>query len=155
MRLESSTGGSLRMSVVGYQFPDLPGSRGLFDHDANWLVALGEASDGERAWAFRDPCLLTTEARNLVDWLHAVANDRPADDAIDFTEPNLEFRLTSPPGAQPVIRVTFRLESRPPWNPNITEEDWDSAYLDFDMAPDAVRAAADELRSELEQYPER
>lgn len=155
MRLLGAGGSSLELSILGYQFPDLSGSRVLFDHDANWLAVLGQASDGERAWTFRDPCLLTTEARDLVVWLHAVADGRPTDDAIYFMEPNLEFRLVSPPGAQLVMRVIFRLESRPPWAADITEEDWDSAWLDFDMSSADLRAAANELGSELARYPER
>jgi hypothetical protein len=90
-----------------------------------------------------------------VAWLEAVADDRPEDEAIDFMEPNLEFRRISPPGAQPVVRVIFRLESAPPWAPDVAEEDWDNAYVDFDTSPDALRVAADELRTELDRFPER
>ena len=154
MQLEGSGGASLRLSIVGYQFPGLPGSRLLFDHDANWLVVAGQASDGHRAWTFRDPCLLTTDARRLVAWLEAVA-DGSADESIDFMEPNLELRWISPPGVRPVVRVIFRLESRPPWASDITEEDWGGAYLDIDVSPDALRQAANDLGSELERYPER
>lgn len=155
MRLLGAGGRSLELSIKGYEFGGMTAEPGDFDFDANWLVVQGLANDGARPWSFRDPSLLTTDVRRLVAWLEAVADDRPEDEAIDFMEPNLEFRRVSPPGAQPVVRVIFRLESRPPWAPDVAEEDWDNAYLDFDTSPDALRVAANELRTELDRYPER
>jgi hypothetical protein len=155
MRLEGTGGCTLGLQIEGYEFPDLPGSRLLFDHDANWLMVSGRASDGARAWSFRDACLLTTDVRRLAGWLAAVADGVAADEAIDFMEPNLEFRRVTPPGARPVVRVVFRLEARPPWVPNTTADDGDGAHVDFAMLPDALRAAADDLSSQLTLYPER
>jgi hypothetical protein len=155
MRIDGGAAQYLELHLVGYEFQHAARQSDGFDWDANWLVVAGQASDGERAWSFRDPCLLTTDARRLVAWLELVADGSPQDDALDFLEPNLEFRRVSSPGDQPVVRVIFRLESAPPWAPDVAEEDWDNAYLDFETSPDALRAAANELRAELERYPER
>jgi hypothetical protein len=150
----------LRLSIVGYEFPyavaRLLGSAGSdFNHDANWLVVEGDATDGDRAWSFRDPCLLTADARELAAWLDAVADRRPDLDSLEFLEPNLAFSRSSSATDPPVVRVTFRLEARPPWMPDATEDDWDSAWLEFDMSPEALQRAASDLRTDLERFPER
>jgi hypothetical protein len=155
MRLAGPGGSYLELHVVGYQFPGRTPHPGDFDWDANWLIVDGRASDGERSWNFRDPCLLTIEGQELVVWLDAVAADRPGLDATNFTEPNLEFRRMSAPSEPPVVRVTLRLEARPPWATGVAEEDWDSTWLEFGAQHDDLRAAAAELRSELARYPRR
>jgi hypothetical protein len=156
MRLEGSAGQHLELHLAAYQFMGTPQEGDGFDWDANWLVIEGEAKDGSRSWAFRDPCLLTFEARELAAWLAAVAGGQTGIEAIDFTEPNLEFRRMSLPGEQPVVRVTFRLESRSPWAPDPYEDDqWDACWLEFETSAANLRVAAEELLSELERFPER
>jgi hypothetical protein len=39
--------------------------------------------------------------------------------------------------------------------PDATEDDWDSAWLEFDMSPEALQRAASDLRTDLERFPER
>ena len=156
MRLTGTDGRSLDLSIIGYQFAGLTGEPGGFDHDANWLVVEGRANDGTRTWKFRDPCLLTVEARELVAWLEAVAERWRELEATDFLEPNLEFRRVSAPTEPPIVRVTFRLESRPPWAADAYEEDdWDRTWLEFATSAEVLRTAASELRAELERFPQR
>jgi hypothetical protein len=155
MRLDDPKGQSLQLDVVGYQFPHPRSRDDGFDFDANWLVINGVANDGGREWRFRDPCLLTTEGRALAAWLDAASNGRVELDATSFLEPNLEFRRVSAPVDPPVIRVTFRLEARPPWARGGQVEDWDSTWLEIAVPADALRNAAQELRSALESFPER
>jgi hypothetical protein len=166
VRLETGGGSSLRLSIVGYQFPHAP-SRLLsavgvlssadtdFDFDANWLVVQGEVSDGHRAWTFRDACLLTVEVRDLAAWLDAVAEGRPNLEDLDFLEPNLAFSRRSTIPGRPAVRVTFRLEARPPWmtSPVEDEDDWDGAWVEFETSPDHLRTAATDLRAALSRYP--
>jgi hypothetical protein len=153
MRLDGRGGRALELSIVGYQFPGfalrLPG----FDHDANWLVVQGHANDGKRGWTFRDPCLLTTEAAELVAWLEAIVDGRAVIDPTNFTEPNLEFSLVS--ADPPVVRVTFRLESKPPWAAEVTDDDWDGTWLDFETSTEALAIAAANLKMDVERYPTR
>jgi hypothetical protein len=62
----------------------------------------------------------------------------------------------SSPNDEPVIRVTFRLESRAPWCPDPYEDDhWDDCWLEFDVSAAALRVAAGALRSDLEKFHER
>jgi hypothetical protein len=155
MHLEGDGGRLLDLSIVGYQFPSKSSGTLGFDHDANWLVVNGRVSDGTRSWSFQDPCLLTTEARELVAWLEAVADGWLELDTIDFTEPNLEFARVSAPADPPVIHVTFRLEAWPPWWNHVTEDDWDGVWLEFDSSREALAAAANDLKNEVHRYPER
>jgi hypothetical protein len=155
MRLDGREGQSLQLDVAGYQFPHSRSRDEGFDFDANWLVIDGVANDGGREWRFRDPCLLTTEARELTAWLEAVSNGCVELDATSFLEPNLEFRRVSAPADPPVIRVTFRLEARPPWARGTQDEDWDSSWLEFAVPTDSLRNAAQELRTALKSFPER
>ncbi|MEX1171849.1 MAG: hypothetical protein WEG56_04460 [Chloroflexota bacterium] len=165
MRLEGRSRQILELHVVGYEFQGVAGRALLalgklgvlralgFDHDANWLMVQGHASDGEREWDFRAPCMLTTEAAELAEWLEEAARGSQDLGPTDFTEPNLEFRRTSAPPDPPVVRVTFRLEARPPWAPDITQDEWDGVWLEFETSPDDLRNAAAQLRAALDKYP--
>jgi hypothetical protein len=160
VRLAGGDGVTIDLTVAGYQFPDIgrPGTdHGNYDYDANWLVIEGLVNDGRRQWSFRDPCLLTTEAAELARWLEAAANGSVDLEATNFTEPNLEFRRVSTPTERPVIRITFRLEARPPWA-RITgdaDTDWDASWLDVGLSVGSLRKAAQGLRIDLEPFPER
>ena len=59
---------SLRLDVLGYQFPDIEDG-----WDADWLMIRMAARDGQREWHVEDPALTTVEARELVAWLRRVA----------------------------------------------------------------------------------
>jgi hypothetical protein len=155
MRLDGRRGRALELTIDGYQFPGTSANGGGFDFDANWLIVRGRVNDGAREWTFRDPCLLTHEARELAAWLEAVATDWRDLDAIDFTEPNLEFRRTSAPGDAPVVRVTLRLEALPPWAEDVSEDDWDKHFIDLELSREALAIAASNLKDELERYPQR
>ena len=155
MRLDGMGGCSLELSIVGYQFPGMDPEPGKFDYDVNWLVVEGQASDGTQAWKFRDPCLLTTEARELAAWLDGLAAGRSDLDPTNFTEPVLEFRYVASPPERPVVRVVFRLEARPPWAAEVSNDDWDGIWLEFEMSREALATAATDLRDELKRYPER
>jgi hypothetical protein len=146
-------GASLDLSIAGYQFAaHQPDPNDDFDYDANWLVVEGRAKDGEKSWKFRDACLLTTEAQHLVEWLRDSAAGRGAA-AIDFLEPNLEFRRLAVQGERRKLRIVFRLESRPASAGD--DEDWDGTWIDLDADADALEAAAQDLQANLHRFPRR
>jgi hypothetical protein len=155
MRLDGGGGRVLELTLDGYQFPEMTSEPGGVDFDANWLMVRGRVSDGAREWTFRDPCLLTDEARELSAWLEAVSTDWRDLGATDFTEPNLEFRRMSAPGDPPVVRVTLRLEARPPWAGEVSEDDWDKHFIELELSREALAAAATDLKDELKRYPKR
>jgi hypothetical protein len=136
--------GSFHMSIAQYQFPE----REQIDLDANWLVVEGCVTVSGREWRFRDPCLTTFEAARLADWLEASAHEVGSGEGCGFIEPNLQFDGPSD-GA---IRVSFALESAPPWaEPG---DNWCKHGFDVPMGP-ALAVAAQQLRRALARFPAR
>src|SRR6185312_7650655 len=89
MQLRGVDGQSVELHIVGYQFPHLA----TVEYDSNWLRIEGQVHHPRGQWSFQDPCLLTYEVSRLADWLDALAQEKPDSDQIDFTEPNLSFRI--------------------------------------------------------------
>lgn len=135
---------SLRLRVVGYQFPDITDD----EWDSNWLVVDGVVVLEGRQWRFQDPCLTTFEAIRLADWLDACANGSAKDSYCDFTEPNLQFELIDPE----TLRVSFALESAPPWSER--GDDWTEHGFKLGVGHILAQAATD-LRNQLQRFPVR
>ena len=55
----------LGLKILGYQFPHETHD----PYDSNWLMISGNVGIKGQSWTFTDPCLLTTEAEALADWL--------------------------------------------------------------------------------------
>ena len=134
-------GGSLRLSFVSYQFP----SNYDDEWDSNWLIVAGVASLDGKEWSFQDPCLTTFEAEQLADWLDKTANG-VSRDSIGFVEPNLQFDRLSVSS----IRVSFALESAPPWARS--NDDWDRHGFELPVSP-TLSVAAAQLRQQLSRFP--
>jgi hypothetical protein len=146
MELRSRDGQSLRLDIVGYQFPDIAAE----ESDANWLRIELAGSTTRGRWRSVDPSLLTYEVAALADWFDRVANGSVQERPLEFIEPNLSFRLS--PDA--TFRVYLELESRPPWaaSKGAPEED---LWLEFPLDSGMLREAARDLRAQLARYPER
>ncbi|QNA85172.1 hypothetical protein G4G27_15080 [Sphingomonas sp. So64.6b] len=135
------------LSIVSYQIPDND-SDDDEEWDSDWLMVCGQVSLLGREWQFVDPCLTTAEARRLADWLDAVARGEDSPQFCDFTEPNLDFRR-QPNGE---IRVSFALESAPPWAKR--GDDWIKHGFVVPIGPQLADAAA-RLRQQLSRFPTR
>ena len=133
-----------RMIIVGYQFP----KNTKDEWDSNWLIIDGSGRLTGREWRFRDPCLTTFEAASLADWLEACAHGKAREPYCSFTEPNLQLNLVD---AQ-TMRVSFALESAPPWAKQ--GDGWNKHGFNFPVGP-ALLAAASELRHQLQSFPVR
>lgn len=133
-----------RLKIAGYQFPDNVND----EWDSNWLIIDGSVRLTGREWRFRDPCLTTFEAVSLADWFEACAHGKPREPYCSFTEPNLQFDLVD----DRTVRVSFALESAPPWAKQ--GDDWNKHGFNLAVGP-ALVAAASELRHQLESYPVR
>jgi hypothetical protein len=141
MQLNSSDGASGELRIAGYQYPDYykaPSPEALQrlmgganipvvfgKSDLNWLQVSGNIipADGT-AWAFSDPCLTTSEARELGDWLRQVAAGigppRGCCDSqgwLTFIEPNVGFTLEDRTAGRVRITVEFTGEVKPPLVP--------------------------------------
>ncbi len=135
---------SLRLSVLRYQFPQITTD----EYDANWLIIRGHVSLDQRSWSFRDPCLTTFEVRQLADWLDRLARGDEVEPSCAFIEPNLRFEKLS----DRAIRVSFALESAPPWaKPG---DPWNEHGFEV-LIEKHLETAAGQLRAQLRAFPER
>ena len=137
-------GASLRLSIVRYQFPQITTG----EYDANWLIIQGHVSINDRSWTFRDPSLTTFEVRQLANWLERLERGENAGSRCDFIEPNLQFERTS----EKAIRVSFALESAPPWaKPG---DSWSEHGFEV-LIDEHLKNAAERLRNQLREFSER
>ena len=135
IQFSNTNGGSLQLRIVNCQYPE--NSTGQYD--ADWLRVEGIVTRPNGDWRFCDPCLLTWEALALSTWLDTWPNIANTEREIGFIEPNLAFEVLEP-SINPILRVSFELESRPDWaekrfvgDPNV--------WLDFPLTVPAARGA--------------
>ena len=147
MRLASSTGSSLDLRVIGYQFPEIDNKR----YDSNWLIIEVSVVHPDGNWTARDPSLLTFEAAHLVDWLTDILSGTNQTEYCSFIEPNLSFRVTD---GGTTLRVYFDLEIRPHWAASDVADNED-LWVQFPLSEIDINAAADELRQQLSAFPQR
>jgi hypothetical protein len=140
----ASEDSSVRLRVVGYQFPDIIDD----EWDSNWLIIDGSVSLAGREWRFRNPCLTTLEAKHLADWLDACAHGTAEVPYCGFTEPLLQFDLVDPQ----TLRISFALEAAPPWARR--GDAWTKHGFNLRVGPMLTQAAT-ELRNQLRQFPVR
>lgn len=106
LQLRDASGHGLALSVLRYELPDVDPSAPAHVWDANWLVVDATLTAPGAVHRLVEPCLLTSEARDLADWLHAVADGRGTA-GIGFVEPVLSFRLGRQAGG--TAHVSIRL----------------------------------------------
>lgn len=148
--ITSSLGDFVELRVDGYQYGKSP-SAPVGGWDENWLMIAGRIRRGPESWVFREPCLTTWEAQDLLRWLRRAVDANP--EPVDFTEPHLSFEATSHGGSHTTV-VTFRGEAAPP---STSDEDrWDvGCGLTLDLREDSLAAAADAWEREIAAYPPR
>jgi hypothetical protein len=145
VEIRSADGAWLRLWPVDYQYGaellDEPDELGEWD---DWLVIAGEAATADgRTWSFRDPCLTTDEARDLIGWLRDGSTPQML-----FTEPNIAFRARAG-----LLAVDFSHESLPPWLPG---SGLSRVYsLSLAVAASDLAAAADQWADEIAPFPRR
>jgi hypothetical protein len=161
MILTSTPSRRVELTPVAYEFPDHRSSGLERDWDANWLMIRGEVRhpDGSE-WTFTDPCLTTWEARELGDWLTAVARGHvtPAVRAtgrvdLFFTEPNLTFSLTGADERQCELAVHFSLEALPPWLQRPSRPGIFDYAVTLTITRDDLTEAVQTWRQQLHQFP--
>ena len=145
MNLTDGSSTALELSISGYEFPAIETE----PDDSNWLNVVSKVNHQHGSWSFHDPCLLTYELEWLCSWLEGVAARPNAEhEAEYFTEPNLEFHVIQRDEAT-TLRVHLSHEASPPWT-TATGVD-----LDFPLAINDLRVAADTLGGYLSKYPQR
>lgn len=152
---------SLRLTPLGYEFPDA---------DDSWLVIEGVVNGLDKQWSFRDPALTSRELAELVAWMRAAAEGRAetnskdmADEpALDFLEPCLGFSVVEQSEVDLTIRAYLRYEAAPPdtfheavssdGQPYIDKTD-SNYFVDLTLSREDVVTAANQLEVEGRPYP--
>jgi hypothetical protein len=150
MHLVSLSGASFGLRILGYQFPRILDSY----YDSNWLVIQVDVVHPQGAWCASDPCLLTFEVQKLAKWLEDVqanSNSRPF---CSFIEPKLRLQIKESDKGTRVLRIYFELRLRPKWAYS-RSADQEDLWVDFPCEDIDLRAAANDLRLDLQQYPQR
>ncbi len=152
MDWSTSNGMGITVDLLEYQFPDLDNA----PYDSNWLMIRVRAVHPRGEWTSIEPSLLTYEVATLADWLDCVAGkDRMGPpSSLSFTEPNLRFDTTEGQDGEEMLRVSFELESRPPWMP-ASVDPGDPAWLEFPTGEVDLHGAATRLREQLTRFPQR
>jgi hypothetical protein len=165
MRLRSLDGAQVDLSIAGYQYPSRHGSGDQgFDWDANWLMVRGDVqlADG-RSWHFEEPCLQTSEARALEDWMRGVLAGSVMPSTFDvqipdkqlmfFTEPNLALSLASRDSERAQLRFHCSLEALPPWQRGPSGEF--AFFVLLDITPEALSSAVADWARDIARFPPR
>ncbi|GAB3090147.1 hypothetical protein [Nocardioides zeae] len=137
LQLHDASGRGLALTVLRYELPELDPSLPANDWDTNRLVVDAVLTGADGSHRAVDPCLLTSEARALADWLHAVADGRGTA-GIGFVEPLLSFRLGRQAGGTAQLGVRLG-----------------DVVADLVVPSRPLHAAADAWAAHLEDFPER
>ncbi len=134
--------------ITNYEFPN--NTEG--DWDGNWLNIYLKVKSKVGDWQTIDPSLTTWEVQELIDWFETFSTSGQTEYLkLQFTEPNLSFELVESKGkTHKMFRIMFNLESRPKSAENDKEY-----FVDFSADSQELKRIADELRMELDKYPER
>ena len=143
MKLRSSNGQAFDLSLVGYQFPTGPTEW----HDRNWLNVRIDVVHPRGRWHSSEPSLLTSEVLELADWLELIAAGALSVDDRPFIEPNLRFEV-----GNRALRIYFELESRPNWA-RADGAGLNDLWIELPLNELDLRAAASDLRQQLERFP--
>ena len=150
MQLYDANGYALKLTLVGYQFPEMTRE----PYDSNWLIIETDITTPHRSWQASDPCLLTYEVEQLAQWLEQAANGTPDNRVCHFIEPCLQFELYDHEGGERYLRVVFDLELRPDWQIERTRQR-DDTWIDLQVDRQKLLEAAQALREQLARYPQR
>ena len=148
MIFKGTNGQTVELRITNYQFPN--NNEG--DWDGNWLHIYLKVDSKCGKWQTIDPSLTTWEVQELINWFNNLSDNRDVQYRVMlFTEPNLSFELHNlPSDKEKKISIKFNLESRP----KSASEDKEY-FVDILAANDELKRIADELKDELERYPER
>jgi hypothetical protein len=150
MILRQRGGPQIELTVLGYQFP-----YGVSDwHDLNWLNIFVRVQTVGASWTGGpDPCLLTTEARDLAAWLRAAANGS-AVTPLEFLEPELSFAVARPPDDR-VVPLAVTLKHAFVKDQTLVSVQLNELPLVLHVVAEDLVAAADELDIDLRRVPVR
>lgn len=147
MQLKNAVGESLRLDVIGYQFPDFTGEY----YDSNWLMVKVEATLDKGSWSATDPSLLTADLETLIHWLSKIRAGELVKSLLTFMEPNLQFEIKD--GGKK-LRVYFELELRPHWAAS-PHADTHDLWFEVGLTPNTLDEMILSLEEQCARFPAR
>lgn len=150
MKLTNSSGSSVELTIVDYQFPKSTNDK----YDANWLQIHIEATHTGRSWSATTPCLLTGEVEVLALWLEKVKSGQLTRQHLSFIEPVLVFSLVESKDGAKAVRLYFELDSRPEWA-TARSAGQEDLWIDFPLEEISFAESVGNLRFQLEKFPKR
>ena len=142
MLLRAGDGSEFELKVVGYE------SLRASDARDDWLVINVRMKVGSESWEAEDPALVWEEARDLSKWLEGISRDDPrAGWSIGFLEPVLSLEAFRRTQDSILLRVYCQKFPMPASNEHFSKMFW--------VSRDQLKKGAEELRSELQQFPSR
>ncbi|RZL63112.1 MAG: hypothetical protein EOP29_30305 [Rhodococcus sp. (in: high G+C Gram-positive bacteria)] len=142
---------SIDLTILRYEYPGHQ-PREPKDWDANWLIISGRVEDDSRSWSFRDPCLTTWEAAELLTFLNR--RTFTPGDQIEFTEPNLALAVAHVTDHAIALEITLRAEAAPPEATHDTRwGDGETLTVIMDLAN--IHEATSEWAVNLASFPVR
>ncbi|MBN8579506.1 MAG: hypothetical protein J0L96_02450 [Anaerolineae bacterium] len=136
---------SFELSLTGYQFPNAINE----PYDSNWLVVQLNLVTANGVWGISDPCLLTYDVSRLANWFDKIDSGNFQEKECDFLEPVLSFRIINNDGKK-FLRVRLTHEAMPSW-----AQDQDEYSVEFLLSELDLKLASENLRRQLEKYPQR
>lgn len=157
-------GKKFQIDVLDYEFPNREDTGGIpteqqleemggRDYDANWLNIGFECYDKKYEWKAVDPCLLSWELEDLMDWFVNLAEDRDVENAapqMAFTEPCFGILQKRLDENNFKLRFVLAYETAPP------EEYHNGEYfMDFVLSRQELADIANNIAMAAAAFPER
>ncbi len=137
---------SVEIRITNYQFPNIKD----YKYDANWLLIYLNVKSNVGNWNTIDPALLTFEVKDIINWFQGLLSNQIENKELFFIEPCLEFELIKNTENLKTIRIKFDLEFLPQ-----NADDEKEYYVDCEMNNYELKKVIEDLKRELEKYPER
>lgn len=148
MEFKIDDNNSFTLTIMGYQFPHLVNVQ----YDSNWLNVKVDVRQEQGNWSATDPCVLTYEVGELINWFRAVSAGNYNERQLEFLEPFLKFDLS--PLAGPPDKLIIEL-THPFLPPFFTGDPFAGYQVVFSLTTIDLLGAAQSLENQLRQYPQR
>ena len=131
---------TLKLQILGYEFPELSGKGSEYSFEANWLVLRGTYTneDGETA-IFTKGCVLTYELTALAGLKNGFVSD--------FEEPVLFMQVDAAEECNFRMKVSFVMD--------MDEADIEPDSIEMMMTAEEVKTLAGEVQELADRYPEK
>ncbi len=149
MKLQSGGNIKFEMDVVGYQFPQTENE----PYDSDWLNIHVSVKHPRGSWSKTDACMMTFELAQLIEWFRGLADNCPSHSEKYFTEPELSFKWFGE--GKNVLRINLDYSLRPAWSPYDGENEEEELFVEFEVTPEDLKAAAASLVEKLKKFPVR